>query len=58
MGYTSSKVKNKWNTEHYGQLNIKLDKDLIQAFKVKCKKDNISMAEIIKAAIIEFLKEG
>ena len=58
MGYTSSKVKNKWNAEHYGQLNIKLDKDVIQAFKSKCKKDNISMAEIIKAAIIEFLKEG
>lgn len=58
MGYTSSKVKNKWNAEHYAQVNVKLDKDLIHAFKSKCKKDNISMAEIIKAAIIEFLKEG
>lgn len=58
MGYTSSKIKNKWNAEHYAQVNVKLDKDLIQAFKSKCKKDNISMAEIIKAAIIEFLKEG
>lgn len=54
---TSTAVKSKYNSKHYTAITIRLDKDLVEQFKEKTQKENISQAEVFKAAIIEFLKK-
>ena len=52
---TSSAVKAKYNKKTYDTISIRIPKDLAQAFKLKCKDENISQAKIIKNAIQKFI---
>ena len=52
---TSSAVKAKYNKKTYDTISIRIPKDLAQAFKQKCKEENISQAKIIKNAIQKFI---
>ena len=44
MGNPSTKAKQKWNDEHYGRINIRVDKDLAERFKQKCEENDVSVA--------------
>lgn len=57
MGNTSSKVKNKWNAEHYTRLTIMLDKEEAEAYKNKCKAEGLSFSDVPKEAIKNFLNK-
>ena len=54
---TSSAVKNRYNAKVYGVVNIKVDKELVEKFKEKCKSRGISQAQIIKKAMEDYLAE-
>ena len=56
MSKTSTDVKNRWNAKHYSQLTFRLEKNLVEKFKKKCKSENIPMAEILRDAIRKFLE--
>jgi len=47
MGSPSTMAKQKWNSEHYGRINIRVDKDLAAKFKLKCEENNMSVAGTI-----------
>lgn len=55
MGKTSSKVKMDWINRNYLQIRFYMDKEDGIAFKEKCKAENVSQAEILRAAAYEFL---
>lgn len=58
-GKTSSEVKNRWNKEHYKQIAVKLDKDLVTTWETAIKKKGITKSEFIRNSIIEYLnKQG
>lgn len=54
---TSSKVKDRYNKKVYDTVSVKLPKDLVAAFKEKCRGEDISQAQIVKQAIERFLTE-
>ena len=56
MSKTSWQVKQRYNNKMYKRVNADLPKDLVDAFKTKCKETGDSQAQIIKAAIEEYLK--
>lgn len=45
----SKKSRDKWNAEHYVQINISVDKQLAKAFKAACAEDGVSLAGAIKS---------
>lgn len=55
---TSTKVKRRYNEKTYGRIGISLPKELVNRFKEKCQERNISQAEVLKQAIIEFLENN
>lgn len=54
---TSSAVKAKYNQKTYDTISVRIPKDLAQAFRQKCKKENISQAKIIKNAIQKYIND-
>lgn len=54
---TSSAVKNRYADKVYGTVLIKVDKALVEQFKMKCKKNGVSQAQILKKAMEDYLKE-
>ncbi|MBR2848142.1 MAG: ribbon-helix-helix protein, CopG family [Clostridia bacterium] len=52
---TSTAVKNRYNNKVYDPIIVRVPKDTAKAFKAKCAAEGISQAQIIKAAIEEFL---
>lgn len=52
---TSTAVKAKYNKKTYDTISIRIPKDMAEAFKSKCKEENIPQAQIIKKAIEAFL---
>lgn len=55
--HTSSAVKRRYNAKTYARIGVELPKDLVSAFKEKCKQEGISQAQIVKDAIERFLAE-
>lgn len=55
MAHTSTQVKRRYNDKVYRKIQVELPKDLVDAFKEKCKALNISQASVIKDAIEKFL---
>ena len=53
---TSSAVKRKYNKKAYGTVTAYVPKEMAEAFKEKCRAENISQAQIIKQAIQAFLE--
>lgn len=54
---TSSAVKNRYNAKVYGTIKIMVDKDLVEAFKQKCRDTGESQAQVLKKAIESYLRE-
>lgn len=52
---TSSAVKRRYNQKTYGVVTAYVPKELAAAFKEKCAAEGIPQAQIIKAAIEDFL---
>ena len=57
MARTSTQVKRKYNDKVYRKIQVELPKELVDAFKEKCKSLGISQASIIKDAIEKFLRD-
>lgn len=55
--HTSTEVKRRYNEKTYSPIHVNLPKDLVAAFKEKCKAEGISQAQVIKKAIEDFLAE-
>ncbi len=55
---TSSAVKNRYNQKAYDSIIVRIPKETAAAFKAKCAALNIPQAQVIKAAIAEFLGEA
>ncbi|MBQ8357864.1 MAG: CopG family transcriptional regulator [Clostridia bacterium] len=53
---TSTAVKNRYNNRVYGKVEVRIPKDMAQAFKEKCAVEGIPQAKIIKDAIAKFLE--
>lgn len=54
---TSSAVKNRYNAKTYSSIVAMLPKELVAAFKAKCKATGISQAQIVRDAVEKFLNE-
>lgn len=54
---TSSEVKARWNAKHYDRISIYLDKESAEAYKEMCNADGLSLSEIPKKAILEYLNK-
>jgi len=54
---TSSAVKDRYNKKVYDSVSARPPKELVEAFKKKCREEGISQAQIIKKAVEEFLAE-
>ncbi|MBQ7344026.1 MAG: ribbon-helix-helix protein, CopG family [Clostridia bacterium] len=52
---TSTAVKNRYNSKVYDSIIVRIPKETAEAFKEKCKAENIPQAQIIKKAIDAFL---
>lgn len=55
---TSWQVKKKYNTKAYCRVVASLPKDIVERFKTKCKADGVSIASVVKAAIIKYLESA
>lgn len=54
---TSTEVKRRYNDKTYDVISIRVPKEMAEAFKKKCIADGVPQAQIIKAAITEFLNK-
>lgn len=54
---TSTEVKARYNKKVYDVISIRVPKEMAEAFKIKCAKENVSQAQIIKRAIEDFLNK-
>ena len=54
---TSTAVKRRWNDAHYTRLTISLDKEDAARYKEKCTALGLSLSDIPKKAILDFLSE-
>ena len=57
MGKTSWQVKQRYNQKNYTRVVADIPKELATVFKEKCKREQVSQAQVIKKAIEEFIKE-
>lgn len=53
---TSSSVKRSYNNKVYATVRAELPKELVTAFKDKCKENGVSIASVLKAAMEDYLK--
>jgi len=47
MGATSNESKQRWNSSNYAQVKVSVPKDMYDAFKAKCRADEMSVASKI-----------
>jgi len=47
MGATSNDAKQRWNSSRYAQVKVSVRPELAEAFKAKCKAENVSIASEI-----------
>lgn len=52
---TSSAVKNRWNSAHYESFRFVLDKRTADAYRSKCERLGMSLSDIPKRAVFNFL---
>lgn len=57
IGKTSTKAKRRYNDKTYSRIVVDVPKETAAAFRAKCKKEQVPIAQILKAAIDQFLKE-
>lgn len=55
--HTSTEVKRRYNKKVYTRIYFNAPKELAALFKEKCKQEEISQAQVLKNAMIEFLKK-
>lgn len=53
---TSTEVKSRYNQKMYDVISVRVHKETAEKFKQKCAAEGIPQAQIIKAAIEDFLK--
>jgi len=58
MGATSNEAKQRWNSSHYAQIKVSVSPELAEAFKAKCKAENVSMASKISQFMIAETSES
>ena len=54
---TSSAVKNRWNKENYIRINVVLKKEDGYIYKKICEEKGMTMSEIPKKAILDFISD-
>ena len=54
MGCPSTKAKQKWNSEHYAQISIRVDKGLAAKFKSKCEANGVSLAGALAKLMADY----
>lgn len=54
---TSSAVKQRYNKKVYAKVSAMLPKELVAAFKEKCRATGVSQAQIVRDAVERFLSE-
>ena len=52
---TSTEVKNRYNKKAYDMIAVRVPKEMAEAFKAKCAAEGTPQAQVIKAAIQEYL---
>lgn len=55
MGKTSTKAKNAWMARNYVSIQLRIDKDDGIAFREKCKENGDIQADILRAAVYDYL---
>lgn len=53
---TSNEVKDRWKAANYTRINIYLPKEDAAAYKAKCADQNMTLSDVPKEAIYQFLK--
>ena len=57
MGKTSTKSKRIYNNKKYRKVFAELETDLVEAWEVKLKDDNLGKAQFIRQSIKKYLEE-
>lgn len=53
---TSNEVKDRWKAANYTRINIYLPKEDAAAYKAKCIDQNMTLSDVPKEAIYQFLR--
>lgn len=54
---TSTEVKTRYNKKTYDVISVRIQKEVVAAFKEKCAAEGISQAQIVKKAVEDFLNK-
>ena len=55
----SKEAKRRYNQSHYSSIRYEEKKEIVEAFREKCRRENVAQADILRKAVLEFLgKEG
>lgn len=54
---TSTEVKTRYNKKTYDVISVRIQKEVVAAFKEKCAAEGVSQAQIVKRAVEDFLNE-
>lgn len=57
MGKTSTKAKRTYNDKKYRKVFAELEADLVEAWEVKLKEDNLGKAQFIRQSIKKYLED-
>lgn len=55
---TSTAAKRKYNDKVYAKVQAELPKEIVTAFREKCKKENISQASVLLSAMQAYLDDA
>ena len=58
MAYTSSEVKNRWNSQHYKPVTFRVPKDIGEQFADMCKANSDSFRSVFIGIVEEFLEKN
>lgn len=54
---TSTEVKTRYNKKTYDVISVRIQKEVVAAFKEKCAAEGVSQAQIVKKAVEDFLNK-
>jgi len=54
MSIASTEAKKRWNKAHYSEIKASLKKELVEEFKIRCKKNEVSIASVLAALMSEY----
>jgi len=57
MAKASTRAKYKYNKKTYTRVEVNLPKEVGDAFKEKCREKEISVASVLKQAVMDFMEE-